>query len=362
MFDVNKSIQIFGTYYNNREISILCDEKINDNTIALWEKNIYFFIRDWFSEANEISVVTSGSTGTPKLIKHQKKNMVASAKATLKFFNLDSGNVAWLCIPVKYIAGKMMVVRAIVGGLNLVYSEPNSIPHISSNVDFTAMVPNQVFELLQSKSGIDVFRNVKQLLVGGSSISCELEKTLLKHKVAAWHSYAMTETITHIALRKIGNSGYMGDFYPLKGVDLKLDKRKRLIIDYTSIGVSKLITNDIAKIYEDGSFTILGRSDNVIVSGGIKISPEIIESVIGEFLSNDFFIGGIPDDKLGEKVILFIEGCTSDYSNTNIEELVKGLLNKYELPKETVFITKFTRTVSGKIMRKANIDKYLISL
>ena len=361
MADNIKSIQIFGSIYSNHEIDSLCEEKINDVNVDSWEKDIYFFIRNWFSKSDRISVKTSGSTGPPKLIELQKKHMITSAKATLKFFGLVPNNTAWLCIPITYIAGKMVVVRSIVGGLNLIYSEPNANPSIVVNnkIDFAAMVPNQVFGLMESNDSVDVLSHINHLLIGGSLLSKVIENRLLNYNnFNAWHSYAMTETITHIALRKIGHNSYMGDFYPLDGVKVNQDKENKLVINYPAIGVSDLVTNDIVKLFSDGSFTILGRSDNIVVSGGVKLFPELIESVIGESIKKEFFIGGIYDDKLGEKLVLFIEGDSYDINISDLQKIGKGVLNKYEMPKDIIFMKEFTRTQSGKIMRRESVEAY----
>jgi len=357
MFKNIPYIQIQGKLFTQEKLEVLCDQIINDSNVQLWEREIYSFIMDFFSSSDTIEVTTSGSTGPPKKISIKKEHMIASAKATVSFFNLEKDDTAWLCLPVKYIAGKMMIVRAIVGGLNLLYSEPNSIPVITEEIkiDFVAMVPNQVFGLLEGAIGKRQLSNIGSLLIGGSGITNKLESDLLLNpSINAWHSYGMTETITHIALREIGANS--NNFKPLAGVEVSTNSEGQLIIDAPKIGVDNLVTNDIADILEDGSFIIVGRIDNVVVSGGIKLFLENIESKISHHISQNYFVGGVPDEKLGEKLILFIEGSSMD---NNLINKLRTDLQKFEIPKEIVHLPDFLRTDTGKIRRKEIIANYL---
>ncbi|HJN05744.1 MAG TPA: AMP-binding protein, partial [Bacteroidales bacterium] len=302
MFDSYPIVQIQGIYYKVDELKLLCKEKISNSQVQNWEKEIYLFLLELFSSSLTINVSTSGSSGFPKKIVLQKEHLIASAKATIKFFDLKKDDTIWLCLPVAYIAGKMMIVRSIVGGLNLLYCKPSSIPLYdkNTNVDFVAMVPNQIFEMLETEVGLRQLSKIKKLLIGGSELSNELEESLLERSsVNAWHSYGMTETITHIALCKLSSANKKGVFKLLPEISVRLNKNEQLIINAPSVGVFNLVTNDIAKINEDGSFLIIGRSDNVIISGGVSLFPEIIEQKIEKHIPSNFFIGGLPDEKLG---------------------------------------------------------------
>ncbi len=286
--------------------------------------------------------------------------MIASAKATLEFFNLKNGDTAWLCLPYKYIAAKMMIVRSLVGNLNLIYSKPTSLPIISkTNITFVAMVPNQVFQLLNNASGKKQLKQINTLLIGGGGISAQLERHLSSiPSLNAWHTYGMTETITHIALREL-TPQLNNNFIPLPNISIKTNSSSQLIINAPSIGVNSLTTNDIAIINIDNSFKILGRTDNVIISGGIKINPETIEKAIIPYISSSFFIGSIPDIKLGEKLLLFIEGEKLKSSQEILQNKIKSVLQKFEQPKGIIYLEKFTRTETGKIQRKLLISNYL---
>jgi len=363
MFNDIQNIKLQGKLYTVKELKYFCEQKINSPVVQAWEKDICLFIQDWFSASKTITVTTSGSTGAPKKIKLQKQHMIASAKATLSFFNLKKGDSAWLCLPVKYIAGKMMIVRAIVGELNLVYSEPTSIPILdkSSKVNLAAMVPNQVHELLKTQKGLIQLQKIDNLLIGGAGISDKLEKRLLNlPEILAWHSYGMTETITHIAIRSLSNISMFGNYYPLPGIKISVNNNSQLIINAPAIGVNNLITNDIAQQFDDGSFSVIGRADNVIISGGIKLHPEIIEAKIKKHISNNFFVGGIPDSVLGQKLVLFIEENENLNENSDFNyEIFYQNLSKFEKPKEIIFFKNFLKTENGKLRRKVMINSYV---
>lgn len=362
---VNKShyIKLHGKFFTLNELESLCQDKVSSTKVDLWEKEIYLFIQDWISPSDSIVVTTSGSTGVPKKIHLQKKHMIASAKATLSFFNLKNDESVWLCLPAKFIAGKMMIVRAIVGNLNLIYTKPSSLPTNNElhKIDFAAMVPNQVFELLNNPGGIKQLQKINTLLIGGASITDELENQLIKiPNLVTWHSYGMTETITHIALRKVSHKSDHNAYYTLPGVKISTNINSLLIIDAPKIGVTNLKTNDIAIKFKDGSFIITGRADSVIISGGVKLHPEIIENKISKHISQSYFIGGIPNKKLGNILILFIEG--SEYNRSEIKLLkaeLKNSLQKFEIPKEIIFTADFSRTETGKINRKLMIYSHI---
>lgn len=363
MFDKFQIVQIQGKSYTVDELRLLCKERIDDSVVLYWEKEIYLFILDLFSSSQNIVVSTSGSTGYPKEIKLQKKYLIASAKATLTFFNLKKNDSIWLCMPVKYIAGKMMIVRSIVGGLDLYYTKPSSLPLLGKeiNVDFTAMVANQVFEILENKDGAEQLSKINKLLIGGSYLPNDVEERILNTpSVNAWHSYGMTETITHIALRKLSPENESRVFSVLPEISISVNQDEHLVIDAPSIGVFDLVTNDLARVNIDGTFVIIGRADNVIISGGVKLLPEIIERKISDFITSNFFIGGVPDKKLGERLTLFIEGYSANKRfPKHFKEVFNKKLKKFEVPKEIIYLPTFSRTDLGKIKRKENISKFL---
>jgi len=308
-----------------------------------FEKPVGNFLLDWFDSKSYIEIETSGSTGEPKIISISKQAMVDSALATGDFFDLQPGNKALQCLPVKYVAGRMMLVRAMILGLDLEFVAPSSNPLENNEIDFdfVAMVP------LQAQNSISQLKKVKKLIIGGAAVNKNLEKQLLKLPTIVYETYGMTETITHIAARKLGEKA----FTVLPYVTVSYDDRNCLVIHAPRISPEVIITNDIVELVNENQFIFLGRMDNVINSGGIKLIPEQIEQKLVSKISQRFFIASKPDDELGEKVVLVIEGEKFEPDSSIYESL-----DKYEKPKEIIFIPKFLDTVTGKILRKETLN------
>ncbi len=304
-----------------------------------FEKPVGDFLLDWFDSKSFIEMETSGTTGAPKTISVSKQAMVDSALATGIFFDLLPGNKALQCLPVKYVAGKMMLVRSMILGLDLEFVAPSSHPldHNEIDFDFVAMVP------LQAQNSISQLKKVKKLIIGGAALNKSLEKQLFKLPTEVYETYGMTETITHIAARKIGEKA----FTVLPNVTISYDDRNCLVIHAPRISGEVIITNDIVELVNENQFIFLGRMDNVINSGGVKLIPEQIEEKLSSKIHHRFFIASKPDNELGEKIVLVIE-CEKHELDVSIYES----LDKYEKPKEVVFIPKFKETTSGKILRK----------
>ncbi len=304
-----------------------------------FEKPVGDFLLDWFDSKSYIQMETSGSTGEPKTITVSKQAMVDSALATGDFFELHPGNKALQCLPVKYVAGKMMLVRAMILGLDLEFVAPSTNPlrHNELLYDFIAMVP------LQAQNSLSELKSVKKLIVGGAAINKTLEKQLLKLPTEVYETYGMTETITHIAARKLGEKA----FTVLPNVTISYDERNCLVIHAPRISPDVILTNDIVELINENQFIFIGRMDNVINSGGIKLQPEQIEEKLASKIQQRFFIASKPDNELGEKVVLVVEGDHQEFDDKLYESL-----DKYEKPKEILFIPKFVETGSGKIMRK----------
>ena len=309
----------------------------------LFEKNIGKFLLEWLNTESFVLVHTSGSTGKPKKIVLQKTAMMASAKATGTFFNLQPKNSALLCLSADYIAGKMMLVRAITLGLHLDTVEPNSNPLENKKYDFVAMVPMQVANSLEQ------LHLVETLLIGGTKVSYQLAESILKTNCQAFESYGMTETISHIAIKQIGEK----EFTVLPNVSISLDERNCLVIEAFELSKDKIITNDIVEILNESQFILKGRIDNVINSGGVKIFPEEVEEKLAEYISERYFIASRLDEKFGEKVILVVEAKPFEIENN----IFLGL-TKYQIPKEIIFVEKFVETETNKINRKKTLEKW----
>ena len=333
---------------------------ISVEELLLFSKSIsievYEFLENWFDQSAIIEVKTSGSTGIPKLIQLQKKHMINSAIATGEFFNLYENTSVLLCMPVNFIAGKMMLVRALTLGWQLDIVEPSSTPlkKLEKNYDFSAMVPLQVANSLQE------IHTIKKLIIGGGVVSNELISKFQYLKTELFATYGMTETVTHIAIKKLNHFGSVissgvekSNYKTLPNIKISTDVRGCLVIEAPKISDEIIITNDLVELVSETEFKWLGRYDSIINSGGIKLIPEQIEENLSEIIKERFFVIGIPDAVLGEKLILIIENeaiyISKEELNNNIQNL--KILSKYSIPKEIYFLNKFIETETQKINR-----------
>jgi O-succinylbenzoic acid--CoA ligase len=297
--NVHNSFKLNGFHFNREHLLRVAYSFIKEGED--FEKPIGEFLLDWFDDRTYIDLQTSGTTGVPKTIRTSKQAMVESAIATGDFFNLRPGNKALQCLPVKYIAGKLMFVRAFILGLDMDFVAPSANPlENKSDVkyDFIAMVP------LQAKNSLKELKNVKKLIIGGSMISKALEKELSKLPTKVYETYGMTETITHIAARELGEKV----FTVLPDITISYDYRNCLVIHAPRISDDLIVTNDIVELTNEKQFKFIGRFDNIINSGGIKLIPEQIEEKLSGKIAARFFVTGKADEKLGEKLVLVIEG------------------------------------------------------
>ncbi|SHF12360.1 O-succinylbenzoic acid--CoA ligase [Flavobacterium fontis] len=310
-----------------------------------FEKPVGEFLLDWFDEKPYMEMQTSGSTGLPKSIQVDKQAMVHSALATGDFFDLKPGDRALQCLPVKYVAGKMMLIRSIVLGLDLDYVAPTSHPmeRLEDKYDFAAMVP------LQAQCSIPKLGQIKKLIVGGARINAVLEQQLMQLPTQVFETYGMTETITHIAAKRVGEKA----FTVLPHVTISYDERNCLVIHAPHIIAEEtVVTNDLVELVNENQFVFLGRIDNIINSGAVKILPEQVEQKLDGKFNRRFFISSEEDPELGEKVVLIVEGEPFEISPETFKRL-----DKYERPKAIHFIPHFTETENGKIIRKASLLK-----
>lgn len=313
------------------------------------------FLEEWNNSSDSVLVHTSGSTGKPKPMLVLKARMLASAKITCDFLGLEEGNRALLCMPLDFIAGKMMVVRSIERKMELINVEPSSHPLAGLKgqcFDLIAMVPYQVHCSVQVPREREILMNCKNLIIGGGAISDELQKELEGFPNAVWSTYGMTETLSHIALRRLNGSGISEWYTPFENVRIGTDKDGCLWIDAPLIHDGVLQTNDIAELHTDSTtgkslFKILGRKDNVICSGGIKLQIERIEQALRPYMKVPFCISRRKDEKFGEIAVLLIEG-----TQENLTEAVNRL-EKYSRPKDIVSVSRIPLTGTGKIDRRA---------
>ena len=311
------------------------------------------FLAQWNDTSDVIEVHTSGSTGKPKRLLVEKRRMVNSARITCDFLGLKEGDSALLCMPLDYIAGKMVVVRSLVSHLHLISVTPSSHPlkDVTQPIDFAAMVPLQVYSSLQEPAERERLMSIRHLIIGGGAIDDSLESQLQQFPNAVWSTYGMTETLSHIALRRISGENSSLWYSPLEGVDVSLSSDSCLEIYAPQVNPEKLHTNDIAELrtLPDGSkeFRILGRKDNVIDSGGIKIQAEEVERLLRPHLSCGFMITKVSDARLGEAVTILIESDDA-YSTLSI---CKHVLPKHWVPRHVLPISHIPLTETGKPAR-----------
>ena len=355
---MQENIKLNGVLYNRNNLDQLKFATEPDDS---WRNAIYSFLQNWFDNTDFITVKTSGSTGKPKSIRLSKQSMMNSARMTNHFFDLSSESVCLLCLPATYIAGKMMMVRAIVSGFNLLAVEPSANPFVNLDVpiDFTAITPYQLFHAavtLQNKS-------VSKIIVGGGPVTFKLEKLSENISSELYETYGMTETCSHIALRRFDGKEKSEYFTILDGVTIHLDNRDCLVIFVPHLLQNEIQTNDIVELKGNTSFRWLGRADSTINSGGIKIYPELLEKKLEEIISSSYFISSVPDKLLENKVVLVIESERYTLQQLDILNIqMKKVLTKYEIPKYILFLSSFIYSEANKVLRKPTLEKALKSV
>ena len=315
------------------------------------------FLLDWLNNDNFLYVNTSGSTSQPKQIKLHKQAMVNSAIATGDFFGLEPGNKAIDCLPSHYIAGKMMLVRAMILGLEIDCVEPSTHPifDYEKQYDFCATIP------LQLKHTINYTQNIKTIIIGGSKVTKPLLERISQSTSQFYETYGMTETVTHVAVKRLQSKTAVGEdnFNALPEVTFTHDDRNCLVIHAPNLVKEDVVTNDIVDLKSETAFKWLGRFDNVINSGGIKLFPEQIEDKLQSMIDERYIIASEPDDALGEKLILIIENPRDKAESFKKRLALLTDLTKYEVPKKIYTTDKFIETVNGKIQRHKTIQSVL---
>ncbi len=350
---VHRDFKINGFSIDRKGLVILATEYVRDG--EPYRKSIGTFLLDWLDNKDYVEAITSGSTGIPKTVHLKKQSMVSSALATGEYLHLSPKNTALLCLPADFIAGKMMLIRSIVLGLHLDIIQPSSMPLALTNrdYDFSAMIPLQA-----SKSLYDLHR-VKKLILGGAAVDHELEEKLQDISTHVYSSYGMTETISHIAMRRVNHvASHEGTYKALPGVTFAQDERNCLMINAPRISDYEVVTNDIVELVSKTEFVWLGRFDNVINSGGFKVFPESVERKIKKYIKDEYFIIGEEDDELGQRAVLYVEGSENDYLSLSHDLYMDKEILKYEVPREIYFVPEFVRTDNEKIKRKETVQKY----
>lgn len=325
-------------------------QKIRENiwVNAMVLKEVEEFLFEWYSDSEAIVTQTSGSTGSPKQVKLSKNGLRYSARNTIQFFSLNEKSNALLCLPLNTIGGKMMIIRAIESKMNLFIDKPSSNPLHGRNekFDFIAVTPMQLTNIL--KDSIDQIRQIKSILVGGAPMSEKLISQLSSEKITVFHGYGMTETASHVAIKKVGFDA--DDIYAaMPGIRFSYGESQTLKIHYPALQEEPIVTTDLVELVDEGRFKWLGRNDFTVNSGGVKIQVEEIENQLSKFVEHPFFVFGIPDEYLGEKLILCIE---TTLKNIEFDFDFLGI----KKPREVFFLDSFVYTESQKIDRKATAN------
>ncbi|MDF3026418.1 MAG: O-succinylbenzoate--CoA ligase [Fluviicola sp.] len=319
------------------------------------QKEIRALIELWNEQSAHYTTKTSGSTGTPKSITLTRAQLEASARRTNSFFGLDVNSKVLMSLSPNTIGGKMMLIRALTGDYSIEVTEPgaNPISDLSnkSHYSFISLVPYQVKRILEeTPEKLDLF---DYILLGGMGLSIELEKILSSVNPQVYIGFGMTETVSHIALRKMGNPVYEA----LEGVELEISDDCLVITD-SKLGIERLLTNDIVRLHDSSHFEWLGRADFVINSGGIKIHPENIEQAIDPFIDIPFIIGGLPHEMLGEACVLILEKALPEEKFKQIQVVIREKFGKYAAPKQQL-VSPVLKTENGKIRRKETLNSIL---
>lgn len=346
---IHLKFKLNGISFNHDELKEVAYSLVKEGDA--FEKVAGNFLLDWLDSKDYVMVRTSGTTGLPKTIKIDKKLMVNSAIMTGNFFNLQPGDTALHCLPSRYISGKMMLVRAMILGLELDMVAPTLHPPYDDEkqYDFCAMIP------LQLKNSLNRLQNIKTLIVGGAPVSKPLIKDIQNLKTKVYETFGMTETISHIAVKKLNHMKSKATvFEVLPNIKISKDDRDCLVVDAPNLSHETVVTNDLINLINEKQFEIIGRYDNMINSGGVKVYPELIELKLQDLIERRFLIASEIDNDLGQKVILVIEG-----DNVDFDKEVFSQLEKYEVPKAIYTIPKFIETETGKLQRQKILDTVL---
>lgn len=349
---------------NGRQVSF--EQILQQKEIARspFENTTFDFLRSWLLNEDTFHMYTSGSTGKPKEISLSRSQMAASAGHTAKKLDLKKSSNALVCIDTQYIGGKMMLVRCLIQGLYIMAFDPTANPLIKVPVDkcvqFTAFVPYQIKTILESKHP-HLLNNLDRVLIGGAPLGSATIEQLDRFQCECYETYGMTETVSHIALRLVNTGMRQPYFETLPGIVISQDARGCLVIsaDYLE---KPVITNDLVDIPSPGKFLWLGRWDAVINTGGVKVIPEKIEKELEKIFDqvnfrNHFFIAALPDDKLGNKIVLVIEGVQfSSELLVQSLDILKSAITPFEFPKEVYTVPAFSFTPTKKIDRNQSLS------
>lgn len=343
------SIDVEGVRYHCGNLPLLKESALRSGRGELME--LYHFLSRWYDDSPTLLLHTSGSTGRPKEIPAEKSRMMASARMTCRALHLQPGDHALLCMKLRYIGAMMVVVRSLVAGLSLTIRPASSHPlsDCRTPLQFAAMVPMQAFHSLQTEEERRRFEAIDKVIIGGGEIHPQLSAALQPLQNEVYSTYGMTETLSHIALRRINGEAASDYYRPFDSVRLSLSSEGTLIIEAPEVVAGQLTTNDLAAFDSEGNFQILGRRDNMINSGGVKISPEAVERELSPYIGSRFAVTSRKDARLGETVVLLIEGDAP--ADSELEKIFEHLSSPYFRPRAIVRTDALPLTGNGKTDR-----------
>ena len=337
-----------------------------------YEADALAFGRAWLGGQTEFVLPTSGSTGQPKPIRLTRAQMRASAHLTGQTLGLRAGDAALVCLNIHYVAGVMMLVRGLELGLLMTIVEPTSNPlagfdATTTRFAFTALVPLQLQTMLETPTNADqltklpILNRMKAILVGGAATSPALERALQVITAPVYATYGMTETVSHVALRRLNGPQRSDFFTALNGIELGTDARGCLHITAAATNFERVQTNDVVEMPDATHFRLRGRADTIINSGGVKVQPEPIEQIIQAVLAQfgpvpRLFVAGLPDEWLGQRITVISEQLSvSSEQWKMVQNAVRAELGAYAVPKEWLTVLSFVETPTGKIDRRATL-------
>lgn len=351
------SFVLEGKFHTTTELLSIPQEELPE-----WLYEVQNFVQKWVNNDAFFEQQTSGSTGTPKTIRLTKKQMEASAQATIKALNIPQKASALLCINPAYIGGKMMIVRAMLGEWNLELVAPTSNPVNDCSLkhyDFAAFVPLQMKQLATSKSGLAFLHRIDCAIIGGAPVDSSLLQQLQQSSCICYSTYGMTETVSHVALKQL-NGAEKSDFFNVIGNnEVKCDERDCLRVRGSVTNNEWIQTNDVIEVVQ-GGFKWIGRSDFVVNSGGVKIQIEETEQTLNKLLglttSDELMLWKAPDQTLGEVLIAIVNSKTLMTKVMDMEQTLKEKLPKYHFPRRWYISKNFYKTDSGKLDRKKTYE------
>ena len=343
----------YKSYYYSKSQSLANLEELPE-----FAQVAFAFCRDWMTGQETFTQQTSGSTGAPKLQVLSRTQMEASAAATGAFFGITTHSHLLCCLNPAFIAGKMLLVRAMVWDCPITLVEPSANPlqGLEEQFSFIALVPLQVEAALAEEKSRKLLQSIPHVLIGGAALPHKIQQELVQQGIQAWQSFGMTETVSHIALAQIGEGDLV--YQALPGVAIGINEQHCLWIQSEMSGTERIQTNDTIELRSKNTFAWLGRADFVVNSGGIKFFPEQLERRIAPLLEEicpgcAYFLFGEKDSRLGEQLVLYVEGTAEEKRRLALEAGLGQILGKYEVPKKIYFKAAFAYTPTKKINRPA---------